>query len=105
MTVAAVGPNTYEFTADGDRLLDVIKVESFIAMTDAAGGEVLVYTRIFDPSLHPGNPAYDATNRKLLWSSGTMNANAVAESAISMDYYYGLEVSMPAGARLVAVCN
>ena len=63
-------------------------------------GDIIVYTNIFNPSLHPGANVYDATNRRELWRSGAMNANAVVESAILIGNAYGIEVSMPNGARL-----
>ena len=100
MTVRSISQNIYEFTADGDRLLELIKVESLMATTTTDGGDIIVYTNIFNPSLHPGANVYDATNRRELWRSGAMNANAVVESAILIGNAYGIEVSMPNGARL-----
>jgi hypothetical protein len=101
MTVAAINQSMYEFTADGDKLLELTEIESVLAQFGASAGTVLLYGHIFDPSLHPGANVYDATNRKVIWSSGAQSANAISESVINIGRTYGIEVSMPAGARVV----
>ena len=105
MTVRAIAQSIYEFTTDGDVLLELLKIESLGAYTTTDSGEVIVYTHIYDPSKNPGAPIFDAVysaaNRRELWRSGAMNAGAVVESAINIGNAYGIEVSMPAGARLV----
>lgn len=110
MAVRSISRNAVEMTATGDVWLDVVRVDSVLAVTAGGAGNVILSTNIIDLTDVKGrvvekDAAALATDEADYWNSGAMNANETRESAISMGDAYGLRVTMPAGARVVLYIN
>jgi hypothetical protein len=102
MAVHSVTRGIIEFTADGDVLLEVIKVNSLAAVGGDSGGAVNVFTNILKPTCNSGAwERGDPTLDRLLWSSGAVNANSLSESAVDIDWAAGIRVEMGAGMKLI----
>ena len=101
MAVRSRGMGIYEFTASDDMLLEVVKVESFEALTTTTSGDVTVISNIINPATFKnGAMAYSATNESPIWRAA-LNANSMAESAIDVGFCYGIKVTMPPGGTLI----
>lgn len=104
MAVSSVG-NAYEFTADGDLLAERVDVESFLATGGSTGGKIDVYGNAITIAAN-GTITPSPSTEKLIWSSGTLNANAEQESAISVGWQNGIRVvGVPSGGKLVMFVN
>jgi hypothetical protein len=110
MAIRSISRNAVEMTADGDKWLDVIRVDSVLAVTGANSGDVELYTGIINLENVAGAvreknaTEYVAAPEALYWRAN-LNANASAESAISMGDAYGLRLSCPAGAKVIIYLN
>lgn len=106
MAVRSIARNAVEMTEDGDLWIDVIRVDSIIAYAPEGGGNIDLYTNVIKTENVKGVVEQkDDTTGDLYWSSGSMNANEVSESAISLGDAYGLRLSAPSGGRVVVYIN
>lgn len=104
MAVSSVG-NAYEFTADGDLLAERVDVESFLAITGANGSKIDVYGNAVFISAN-GTITASPSTQKLIWTSGTLNANAEQESAIRVGWQNGIRVvGITSGSKLIMFVN
>lgn len=106
MAVRSIARNAVEMTEDNDLWVDIIRVDSIIAYAPEGGGNIDLYTNIVTlDNVKGAAVAKDDTTGDLYWSSGSMNANQVQESAISLGDAYGLRLSAPSGGRVVVYIN